>query len=70
MKDFKRIHEQENVDAAMTELVQFCEKYGKIYPKLVERLSDVTSFLGMSSKVCKLFCFKLNFHTFALCFET
>ena len=21
---------------------------------------------GMSSKVCKLFCFKLNFHTFAL----
>ena len=46
MKDFKRIHEQENVDAAMTELVQFCEKYGKVYPKLVERLSDVTSFFS------------------------
>ena len=46
MKDFKRIHEQKNVDAAMTELVRFCEKYGKIYPKLVERLSDVTSFFS------------------------
>ena len=46
MKDFKRIHEQENVDAAMTELVQFCEKYGKVYPKLVERLSDVTRFFS------------------------
>ena len=46
MKDFKRIHEQKNVDAAMTELVQFCEKYGKLYPKLVERLSDVTSFFS------------------------
>jgi transposase-like protein len=33
MRDFKRIHEQKDVDAAMTELVQFCEKYGKIYPK-------------------------------------
>ena len=30
MQDFKRIHEQENVDVAMTELVQFCEKHGKI----------------------------------------
>lgn len=46
MQDFKRIHEQEDTDAAMTELVQFCEKYGKAYPKLVERLSDVTSFLA------------------------
>ena len=46
MKDFKRIHEQKTVDAAMTELIQFCEKYGKIYPKLVERLSDVTSFFS------------------------
>ena len=46
MKDFKRIHEQKNVDAAMTELVRFCEKYGKVYPKLVERLSDVTSFFS------------------------
>ena len=27
-------------------LVQFCEKYGKIYPKLVERLSAVTSFFS------------------------
>ena len=50
MKDFKRIHEQENVDAAMTELVQFCEKYGKVYPKLAERLSDVTSFFSFYDK--------------------
>ena len=28
MKDFKRIHEQKTVDAAMTELIQFCEKFG------------------------------------------
>ena len=46
MRDFKRIHEQKTVDAAMTELVRFCEKYKKVYPKLVERLSDVTSFFS------------------------
>ena len=28
------------------QLIRFCEKYGKIYPKLVERLSDVTSFFS------------------------
>ena len=37
MQDFKRIHEQKNAEDAMTELVRFCEKYGKVYPKLVER---------------------------------
>ncbi len=46
MQDFKRIHEQKNAEDAMTELVRFCEKYGKVYPKLVERLSDVTSFFS------------------------
>ena len=30
MKDFKRIHGPKDVDAAMTGLVQFCEKYGKV----------------------------------------
>ncbi len=37
MEDFKRIHEQECADAAMAELVQFCEKYRKVYPKLAEK---------------------------------
>ena len=46
MKDFKRIHEQKDMESAVTELVQFCEKYGKVYSKLAERLSDVTSFFS------------------------
>jgi transposase-like protein len=42
MEDFKKIHQQKNAEEALTVLVAFCRKYEKVYPKIVERLSDLT----------------------------
>lgn len=46
MKDFKEIYTQRDSNAAMEKLVQFGEKYKGMYPKVVEKLSDVTSFFS------------------------
>lgn len=42
MDDFKQIHQQEDAAAALNVLVAFGKKYQKLYPKIVEKLSDLT----------------------------
>lgn len=43
LADLKTVYTAENADAATTELARFCEKYGKFYPKMVEKFSDTRS---------------------------
>lgn len=46
--------------------IDICDYMSKQDIQLCKKFLSTASERGMSSKVCKLFCFKLNFHTSAL----